>query len=400
MDYHTDYILSHRPRFTSAQTSYLAYRDWAEIDKALVNHKMRRDYLSLVRGLRIVSPNPSEMKDPGLFFRWAVSRGLIITGIFLSPEVLSMIRIPNPFIIHDVEEVILSTPTKNDLQMSHCLSKASLSHLKVLNIDSNDRITCSALKRIILRAPNLQVLSANSCKYIKPKVLNQLPVIAPNLTALYLAKCRFTGYISQELISIVVGLPNLRCLDVSCCDVSYRTVSIILTKRPTLEELYADMIVNSNTRVLLTNETANAAEEFGQSLCDNGRSLRALSLQESVHFTDSHFLPWIERCISLTKFCITNSPYLTDTLLVQLAENCRELRSLDIRNCINFTDIGACAIGNRCQKLRIAFLSSCYQITEVGISSFYRTCPAERVQVIFEQCYRVNISRINRSLLR
>lgn len=389
-----DRLETYRLTFCHPVLAFLSFRDWTELDKALVNRKLRREYLDIIAGISIYHPLRNETKSYPLFLEWAVSRKLKLTGVLVSPLGLDQLRKYADVLLSNVEEILVATPPKDMFLVTMSLITKISARNSTLVFDGNDRITVPALKKVMKASPQLSSLSVRGCRFINTQLLHHIPVHAPHLTALYLSKCRL---LADDILSAVRNLPQLIILDVSSC-ISYQTAASILESRPTLQEFYVNNLLGSfqHSRPDIVR---TQLQTFSRSLQLFGNTLRVLSIQESSLLTDEMLLPWICGNPRIEMLRVSTCRYITDATLEALAQRCRGLIALDVRDCGLITDAGVALIGLQCLQIRDVALDGCFQVTNAAITSFYRRNPSERVTISFKQCFRTIHSLVDTSLV-
>lgn len=389
-----DRLETYRLTFCHTVLAFLSFRDWTELDKALVNRKIRREYLDIIAGISIYHPLRNETKSFPLFLEWAVSRRLKLIGVLISPLGLDQLRNYADVLLSDVQEILVATPPKDMFLITMSLITKISARNTSLVFDGNDRITVPALKKVMKASPQLSSLSVRGCRFINTQILHHIPVHAPQLTALYMSKCRL---LADDILSAVRHLPQLIILDVSSC-VSYQTAASILEIRPTLQEFYVNNLLGS-FQLSRPDVVRTQLHTFSRSLQLFGHTLRVLSIQESSLLTDEMLVPWIRGNPHLEMLRVATCRKITDTTLEVLAAHCPRLLALDIRDCGLITDAGVALIGLQCLQIRDVALDGCFQVTNAAIDSFYRPNPSERVTISFKQCFRIIHSLIDTKLV-
>jgi F-box/leucine-rich repeat protein 2/20 len=364
---------------------WLTIEDQARLDRALKNHKYRKDYLYLLRdtehkGVLSVSEN-----EDGYMFNCGVAEWLESRNVFMRAlKFCDLARdIPAGFLARTGRQLL-------EIELDECHS-----------------VTDAGLTELVGYCPRLEVVKFSDCREVTDAAATTLAQHCPGLHTVDLSGTQVTAEgiakLGESCKSLkTLGLRKLEISDDGLAMIAERCLNlenVSLLKCGEITDISASSLARCFPRLHSVDLSGTAVTDEGlASLADGCRALKKIALS-GLAITDRGLCKLAESCLNLEDLDLHGCYDITDAVASSLAkhcfqihtlrlgftdisdagvailgESCRAIKNLELTG-LEFTDAGLHRLAELFPRIEDLDLSYCREVTDAALASLAQLCP-------------------------
>lgn len=305
-------------------------QDLVYLDSALLNHRLRPQFLDLLKGAHL---NTDSVKLVGDAAYWFLKREVYVSSLYVS-EVAKDLSILKQ-LVYFVEARV--------------------------SFDNCNMLTTEAFKDFIESCGRVKALSFSMCCYgeMEGRVLETIAAFCIALQSIDLSYCRLVR--RDQFAALLACSTSLTDLNLNNCKswVNDECFAIIASNCPQLRTLQANCCIYCADGALLA-------------LAKHCRDLHRLSLRTWPSLSDKGVSALIA-CTELRAFVLSGSTRVTSQSITTLAQHCTKLEEIGMPLCDRQVDVAVAALVQHCPALCV--VHSCSQfLTDRSLLSL-QNCP-------------------------
>lgn len=300
--------------FQERVNSLFVLEDLVCLDSALLNHRLRDQFLQLLVGALI---NTKAVKFNNSSANWFLKRNLFISSLHVASSVVdlsAMKPLARRVSVLNFDNCTLLTDDAIRNFLASCENAKHISLGNVLNESSSRNV----LEIVAECCHELESINLSNISGITPKQLTEIAVCCPNL--------------------IDVNLGNGESwVDVEC-------INVLAVNCPQLRRMTADGSIYCGDSAI-------------QVLAQHCRDLRHLSVRGWYQLTDAG-IDSLAACTELRALLLDNTIHITTFGMIKLARACPKLEEIGMPQCGELVDLAIAAFAQHCPALCIVHCAS------------------------------------------
>ncbi|XP_013411676.1 F-box/LRR-repeat protein 13-like isoform X1 [Lingula anatina] len=261
---------------------------------------------------------------------------------------------------------------------------AATRKLRMLKIDSNQKITDVSFKMIGRMCPDLYHLYLTDCQKITDMTLKSLSS-CKNLTVLNLADCvRISDNGVKSIVESSCG-PKLKELNLTNC-IRVGDIALVHIHKRCMSLTYLSVcfcehiseagieLLGQTTSLVCLDISGCRCADQGLSALGNNPRFRDVCLSDCNGISDLGLQKFSQQCKDVERLDLSFCQLVTDAAIKNLAFCCRMLTVLNLAGCKLLTDLSIQYLSGVCHYMTNLDLSGCVLITDKALRYLRKGC--------------------------